>query len=135
MLAEADPAKIVDTVHTLDRMAYILARPTSWTRGGSARDAHGGKTSPAGPDAVAWDLCGALFAASGPLAPFDTSGQRANLVVAALFAVTRAPLIAWNDDPARTHRDVLNLLYDAAQRLEQRLEGTLDEMTHREAAE
>ena len=92
----------------------------SWTQHADARDAAGVAINPWEPDAVSWSLLGALV--NGYERLLWSEGQTAALTQLAAACVLLADLVdshslaAWNDAPARTQTDVLDLLDQALTR-------------------
>lgn len=77
-----------------------------WTRNALAMDKHGVRVNPMSAEATRWDVVGAVRAVT----PTDTAAERG-----ALDALRRVGDIAmlsfWNDEPARTHDEVI-MLFD-----------------------
>jgi hypothetical protein len=88
-----------------------------WSQGADARDATGCPTEPWSEDACAWSLLGALVcsleqeAADSGEAHAIQALAEACLLLADQLEV--ASLEEWNDDPARTHDEVTQLLNTA----------------------
>ncbi len=80
-----------------------VATPDRWTRGYWAHDAAGGSCGPADAQATCWCSIGAMIAAVAP------AGAETMLDARSLFkaanGINHVP--RWNDDPARTHAEVL----------------------------
>lgn len=111
---------------TLTRAAELLARPEQWTQGAFARDADGTVTAPLSDDAVSFDLKGALIRAAGP--GYGSAW-------AAIERFLRADALHWNDDPTRTHADVLAALRGAAAMAEAEENEPLEDPSDRRIAD
>jgi hypothetical protein len=110
------------TVHdVLMKARVLLAEPSHWTQGAYARDASGRVVHPRSPAAVCWCIVGAVKRA-------DVRTERSEeddglRVLLRLFHPSTGQLkdklyafwvmTDWNDDPSRTHADVLALLDEA----------------------
>jgi hypothetical protein len=88
----------------------------SWCRGADARDGVGAAVEPWDESAESWSLLGALVAVleheaavRGEL-PLD---QLAVALDALAGLIDEESLADWNDDPRRTHADVVAVLRDA----------------------
>jgi len=81
-----------------------IERPECWTNGAYARDAAGREVEPTCPDAVCWCVRGAIDASTG-----HHSGNRPASVLfsqaVAGYGALYIPI--WNDEPNRTHAEVL----------------------------
>ncbi len=88
-----------DAVHAVrDRMAR------GWTQGAVARDAGGREVSIVSEEACAWSVCSAFALAAKDGIPMNHIAD----ALRAFGDVTSATsLEAWNDDPSRTHQEVL----------------------------
>jgi hypothetical protein len=88
-----------------------IAEPERWTKGAYARDADGRRLSSSNhPSATCWCLLGALEA-------IDSYARErldaAYIIEDILDDISSASIALWNDDPRRTHSEVLSLLDDA----------------------
>jgi hypothetical protein len=84
-----------------------MPTPQQWTRGCSARDALGLMIRAESPDAIAFCMAGAIYAVS----PSTNAYLLARM---ALIVVTKTVNVSsWNDNPGRTHAEVI-AVYDAA---------------------
>jgi hypothetical protein len=87
-------------------VAELLSDPARWTQGYYARDAKGALVGPASQRAVCWCLLGAIVRVYG------RRGHSSCLVASLREALNLPPdvtLTNWNDAPARTHAEVLDL--------------------------
>jgi hypothetical protein len=84
-------------------MRELLAGPGAWIRGTYARDRNGKDVGPYNPDAVCWCVQGAM----GKL----RFSEEARAYVKPLIDNSWA---AWNDDPSRTHLEVVEMIERAA---------------------
>ncbi len=79
-----------------------IATPERWTQGKYARGVAGSETGWASPTATCWCSLGALRASSP--SNFDDALQADDFLAE---AIGNAEIADWNDDPARTHAEVL----------------------------
>jgi|GraSoiStandDraft_27_1057306.scaffolds.fasta_scaffold313542_2 hypothetical protein len=94
---------------------------SGWCQGVEARDQAGRPVEPWDPSAVAWSLIGAVVAIAHDAAGDAAFLEQVGLSTLALGTVTRSEeLKDWNDEPRRTHEDVLRA-YDAAAEMLPRL--------------
>lgn len=96
----------------------LIATPDRWTQGVSARDVYGMEVDPENPTAKCFCLTGALararYEAFGYSFIGDNSFGRAHaLLPRAVDYKFELSVPKWNDDPNRTHHEVLKAL-DAA---------------------
>jgi hypothetical protein len=94
-----------------DALRSVRARiERGWSQDADARAAGGEAVRLGSPEACSWSLVGAFALAA-------TDGIPMNHVAPALRAIAEAAgtdsLVEWNDDPMRTHEEVLDAL-DAA---------------------
>ena len=104
-----------DRPSTLLRHALaLLETPDRWTRGNLALDAGGNQVPPWAQEAAQWDCVGALLRAWSELCSPDDNrpflAATACLRRVAKAGAQNAGLLRWQDDPGRTHTDVLALL-------------------------
>ncbi len=98
------------------RRACDLVR-SGWSQHADARSAEGVEVQPWQKTAVAWSLLGALVAAleeradHGRNLPLDHLAAALNELAE---HIDDDSLTNWNDDPTRTHNDVINALEAAA---------------------
>lgn len=88
----------------------LLSVPERWTQGVGARDASGEFVDFNDPSIV----CRCLYIAA---ATFCSGYAQEKAVAKALNFVNSGEMIAWNDDPTRTHTEVLTRIDQAIQRL------------------
>ena len=82
-------------------VAELLESPDNWCQGCYALDEHGGEVGYSSLAACKWCLLGAIFKML-PTSDDMTFQWRTR------FGKSAAELVAWNDDPARTHEEVLD---------------------------
>ena len=95
----------------LRRALALLEAPEQWARGTLALDRSGNHVKPWDRDAARWDSIGALLRAWAEMCPPDDDGPF-RAATACLQRVAKAGprdigLLRWEDDPDRTHTDVL----------------------------
>lgn len=88
----------------------LLDVPEAWTKGSRARDERGRPILPGSPEAVCWCLYGACERAS--------NGEEFPATSAICCELGRSNLGGWNDEPGRTHADVIGLLDQVIANLE-----------------
>jgi len=89
-------------------MRELLAEPRSWTQGTFARTAAGEPCAPTSLDAACWCVSGAaMCVARHSLNNFELAGAAVRRLLSAIGAQA---IGAWNDDPHRTHAEVLAAL-------------------------
>lgn len=79
----------------------VFCHPSRWTQGAYARDGRGLPCWSLSPHARAWDLEAAMI--------LVYRQRAAEMRAAARILVKNPSLGAWNDDPDRTFRDIVNL--------------------------
>ncbi len=89
----------------------LLINPKRWTKGPFARDADGKTCDPRSDQAVSWCLVGALLRCY-PSSEDPVAFYRAVDKVIAKLPKGRFPA-EWNDDPARTHAEVLEAVIES----------------------
>lgn len=87
-----------------DALAERLARPEAWCQGEHARNAAGFPTRLDDPRATSWCLDGAVLL---------TGNRDVELVIRNTLESIEPQYINWQDDPARTHPEVLALIVAA----------------------
>lgn len=98
------------------RRACDLVR-SGWTQHADARSAEGVEVQPWQKAAVAWSLLGALVAALEERAEHGRDLPLDHLAAALKELADRIDddsLASWNDEPSRTHEDVIDMLEAAA---------------------
>ncbi len=103
----------LDAIRIIDGMAELLAVPERWTQGWGARDANGEKCLWFQEIATCWCVSTAFGKAC--------AGFSDNSIAIAWKAIEQAADVivsAWNDDPTRTHADILALLREVRRNLE-----------------
>jgi hypothetical protein len=93
-----------------------------WCQGADARDESGNMVHPWDPAAVSWSALGALVAVAAN--PDDGAVRLEELGLPALalgIAANSDLLQEWNDEPERTHQDIV-AAYDVAHQIVPRLE-------------
>ena len=89
------------------RYARVLLT-AGWCQRVEARDEQGKPVEPSDVLAVSWSLAGAIKAVAGDAGDEDGELERdASRALALVLEIPAEELPAWNDDPQRTHRDVL----------------------------
>ena len=99
------------TIDILKAARETLSDPARWTKGVFARDSEGHSCSPCTPFAVCWCLFGAIRKAG------NNVSTKAVDAMCSLIPVTGSHA-AWQDEPERTHQEVLDLLDTSIERLE-----------------
>lgn len=93
-------------MNIFDRMKALLADPVHWAKGVLARDTRGYVAAPSGRYACQWSLLGAAI----------KEGEQVNEYNDAIRRIERHPSVRggsignYNDIPARTHAEILQLL-------------------------
>lgn len=95
----------------------LISDPARWTQGAFARDSSGDQVDRLTSEAVCWCLAGAVDAASYPerigvdnyVIDFDRSAARL-AAARALHTVIHDTVVSFNDDPTRTHAEVLEAI-------------------------
>jgi hypothetical protein len=104
----------MDDVEILRRARKRLRRPESWTRGSFARDVHGEPAYVNSDEAISWCAIGAVRA------EVDRQSLTTSVVEHLEASLPAGDnILAWNDDRARTHTEVIRL-FDRAIRRAQR---------------
>jgi len=100
------------SVATLKAAALAIFTGSSvWCQGANARAANGDPCPILSPDAVAWDLYGAIYKAAragGNTNYTDLHGLMADLSDGLVFK--SRDLEAWNDDPSTTYSSITSIL-------------------------
>jgi hypothetical protein len=103
------------SVELLQRAGELVRR--GWSQHADARSAEGVEVQPWQETAAAWSLLGALVAALEEQADHGRDLPLDHLAAALNELAKRIDddsLTNWNDEPARTHEDVINTLEAAA---------------------
>lgn len=89
----------------------LISSPEKWTKGAMARDIHGAPLAYLWPlsDNINFCLLGAITCI---LRQFD---EQSSLAYEAIIEAAGSPssIIDWNDDPSRTHEEVMEVLRNA----------------------
>jgi len=88
-------------VEVLRAVRTKLAEPASWIQHDYARDAAGRLVLSRDPGACSWCLLGAVLSES------SIEDKATSLVLNTLREVTKIQIDVWNDQPGRTHGDVI----------------------------
>lgn len=91
-------------------VAELLADPARWMKGQTAIDKHGIDIDPKHKEAIRWDLVGAVRKIYGG-EPDCWKKHRA--IREAGGGIGEGWVCEWNDDPNRTHEEVVTLLKKA----------------------
>lgn len=106
----------METVDVLRGARTLLAEREGWRKNGFAGMTDGNICALMSEEAVCFCLAGALYRVMGVRPP--ENGRAIEDAVRAMGFVYRQRLIWWNDDPERTHADVLERLDNAIAKLE-----------------
>jgi hypothetical protein len=89
------------------RYARVLLA-AGWCQRAEAHDEQGEPVEPCDVMAASWSLAGAIRAVASDVGDEDGELERdASRALALVLEMPAEELPAWNDDPQRTHRDVL----------------------------
>ena len=99
----------------LKAVRELLSSPKKWTQGQYAKDARGHAVDDCSPKATCWCLVGSMWKRGYDVGQWGCERVMSmiNPLTAQLPPKDRIPgfsLTVWNDDPARTHEEVLALL-------------------------
>lgn len=104
----------------------LLREPSRWTKRASARRHDGMPCDPCAPQAVAWDIYGALDYGLFQIADETQRGHVSEACDEILHEVCHgASPSAFNDDRSTTHMDMLKLVGTARNRAEDHASGGL----------
>jgi hypothetical protein len=119
--ALAEPAA-VEAIDVLHRMRARLESPSAWVQGSLARGTDGRSCKALDDRACAWCLIGAIAVELRDTPWGDPRGVAQELAVTVgLPALTLGLTLAgWNDDPRRTHDEVLDAIDETIARLRTR---------------
>ena len=105
------------------RMKKRLSKPDRWCQGAPARDDWGNEVTPGSPNACQWCLTGALWEElndgvedSKYVEVRDHLRYALRLHPSVGKHIDPTALVGWNDDPARTHEDVIAFLDEAMEK-------------------
>jgi hypothetical protein len=98
----------------------LLAEPAAWTQGATARDVTGlaldvgvgAREASRSSFAVCWCAMGAILACYEDCIPFSEAAEKFGALMNHLTIKKGIFVTQWNDDPARTHAEVLGVLKD-----------------------
>lgn len=82
----------------------LLEKPESWTQGEFARNRSGERTNSNCPTACSWCMIGAMFKC------YKGDELYTGLFKAISDHIGDVEIYKWNDDPNRTHAEVVDLL-------------------------
>lgn len=98
------------SIEIMKAARVILAEPKHWTKGAMARDATGRPCTSNSPKAVCWCIEGAIEKATRSEMYVGTPGYLVAHLLTEKTDTQHFGVHVWNDDPSRTHAEVLELL-------------------------
>lgn len=102
----------LSTVDVLHRARELIAEPEHWTQGAPARDRRGDSCDVFNKHAVSWCVVGVICRAG--------LTEARNDALEAFARVIFGGIVPWNEDPERTHAEVLAAFDRAIAAAEQR---------------
>lgn len=84
----------------------LLDNPENWTKNANARDRYGVYCNPYSDNAHCWCLIGATHKATS----CETRGETRTSVLRDIAQYAGGSITGFNDDPAISHKDIINLL-------------------------
>lgn len=113
----------METIEILRGARELLADPSKWTKGVHARDQQGAIVHCIDPDAISFCMGGAVDRQCCADERYTASPEYQAACGALLDALkVHRNVVDFNDDPATTHQDMLDLFDEAIKKLEPTLE-------------
>jgi hypothetical protein len=120
---EVTPAEAATAADTLRAARALIDKPEKWTHGYGALNANGRLTGSLSPDAVCWDVEGAIMRSTPLDAPPPACDPHPAFRLLSEAVGHQFSALGWGEEPGRTHDEVLAAFDRAIQLAEARVEA------------
>lgn len=112
------PAMHKDILRLVEGIRKLIDVPTAWTKGVLARNKHNQVVIPFDNEARCWDIVGAISCCAHNARLFHA--QHMTIIYLRQF-IDGKEIGRWQDEPKRTHQDVIDVLDKAITQLKQEI--------------